>query len=437
MVKSFERLRIGLITEHASPLAAAGGVDAGGQNIYVNHVARVLAQCGHRVDVFTRRDHADLLPIVHVRPGLRVVHVPAGPPQFVPKEQLLPFMADFSGAVERFTRGAGGYDVLHANFFMSGLAAMRVRRSTGIPFVITMHALGLVRRMYQGRDDGFPAARTAIETELVRTADRVIAECPQDREDLIGMYGAPSARIATVPCGFDPNELAPCDRAHARRALSLPENEFIVLQLGRLVPRKGVDNVIRAMAPLVHEHRVRARLLIVGGESEEPSEASTPEIGRLRAIAEAAGVAAQVHFVGRRDRDALSRFYSAADAFVTTPWYEPFGITPLEAMACGTPVVGAAVGGIKSTVVDGVTGFLVPPRDPQALARKLAVLAQNPMLARALGRGGIRRARSLYTWERVTERLLRVYVDVVKHSQFTRRPIARPRNLVALPEARR
>jgi glycosyltransferase involved in cell wall biosynthesis len=218
--------------------------------------------------------------------------------------------------------------------------------------------------------------------------------------------------------------------------LDLPDDEFIVLQLGRLVPRKGVDNVIRAMAPLLHEHGVRARLLIVGGEAELPSEASTPEIGRLRATAAAAGVSAQVQFVGRRDREALSRFYSAADVFVTTPWYEPFGITPLEAMACGTPVVGAAVGGIKSTVVDGVTGFLVPPRDPNALANKLAVLAHNPTLARALGRGGMRRARSLYTWERVAEQLQRVYLDVVRYSQSTRRPTARKRNLVALPEAR-
>jgi glycosyltransferase involved in cell wall biosynthesis len=354
----------------------------------------------------------------------------------VPKESLMPFMADFGRHVEVFARGAGGYDVMHANFFMSGLAALRLRRSTGIPFVITMHALGLVRRLHQGADDGFPAERIAIETELVRTADRIIAECPQDLRDMLTLYGAHESRIATVPCGFDPDEFVPCNRQAARRTLGLRDDEFVVLQLGRLVPRKGVDNVIRAMAPLLHDHGVAARLLIVGGESDVPSEGATPEIARLRAVAREAGVLPQVEFVGRRDRNALRAYYSAADAFATTPWYEPFGITPLEAMACGTPVVGANVGGIKSTVVDGVTGFLVPPNDPSALAARLATLARNPQLARALGRAGIRRARSLYTWERVTQQLLHVYTDVVRRRAVVRTPVASAPSPVILTEAR-
>lgn len=439
MEKTAESLSIALISEHASPLAAPGSVDAGGQNIYVNHVARCLARAGHRVDVYTRRDAADLAPVLHLRPGLRVVHVPAGPARFVPKEALLPHMADFGRHVENGARGAG-YDLVHANFFMSGLAAMRVRRSLGTPFVITMHALGKVRQLHQGADDGFPPARIEIESELVRTADRVIAECPQDHEDLVALYGAAPWRIATVPCGYDPEEFAPMPRANARRALGLPDDEFIVLQLGRMVPRKGVDNVIRALAPLARRHGVRARLVVVGGDAPDaPDAPDTPdgrqtsgELQRLRAIAAQQGVTAQVQFAGRRDRAALRAYYCAADVFVTTPWYEPFGITPLEAMACGTPVIGARVGGIQSTVVDGVTGYLVPPRDPAALADRLALIAQQPALAAALGRAAIRRARSLYTWERVTQQLIGVYLDVVRRGRH--RASARP--ALALAEAR-
>lgn len=429
-----ERLRVALISEHASPLAVAGGVDSGGQNIYVNHVGRALARAGHQVDVFTRRDDAALPPVVHTRPGMRVVHVPAGPPRFVPKERLLPYMADFSRHTEAVAQASGGYDVAHANFFMSGVAAMRLRRTLGVPFVITLHALGLVRRRYQGPDDGFPDDRIAIERELVRCADRVIAECPQDRADLVTLYGGDPARLTTVPCGYDPDEFGPGDRRRARAALGLAGDEFVVLQLGRLVPRKGIDNAIRAFALLVLTHRVNARLLVVGGEADTPCETATPEIRRLRLIAEELGIADRVTFTGRRRRNELRSYYNAADAFVTTPWYEPFGITPLESMACGTPVIGAAVGGIKHSVLDRVTGFLVAPDAPDALAGKLALLAANPALARAMGRAGIHRARSLFTWERVSQQLAQVYAEVAR----TRAPRPRPthRRPVLLTEAR-
>jgi D-inositol-3-phosphate glycosyltransferase len=429
-----ERLRVALISEHASPLAVAGGVDAGGQNIYVDHVGRSLAKAGHHVDVFTRRDDASLPPMVYTRPGMRVIHVPAGPPRFVAKEKLLPYMADFARHTEVVARGSGGYDVAHANFFMSGLVAMRLRRSLGVPFVVTLHALGLVRRQYQGADDGFPDDRIAIERELVRCADRVIAECPQDRADLVTLYGGDPARLSTVACGYDPEEFGASDRRLARAALGLADDEFTVLQLGRIVPRKGIDNVVRGLAGLVHDHRVNARLIVVGGESDAPCEIATPELRQLRLVAEELGVGGRVTFTGRRRRDQLRAFYNAADVFVTTPWYEPFGITPLEAMACGTPVVGSNVGGIKYSMVDKVTGFLVPANDPAALASRLALLATNPALARAMGRAGMHRARSMFTWERVTQQLARIYAEVARTRTARTRPtIQRP---VLLTEAR-
>jgi glycosyltransferase involved in cell wall biosynthesis len=200
-----------------------------------------------------------------------------------------------------------------------------------------------------------------------------------------------------------------------------------------MVPRKGIDNVVRALAPLVREHGVDAQLLVVGGEADTPCEVATPEIRRLRTIAEELGVRDRLRFTGRRRRGELRAFYSAADAFVTTPWYEPFGITPLESMACGTPVVGARVGGIKFSVVDRVTGFLVPPNDPGALAEKLAILAANPALARAMGRAGMHRARSMFTWERITQQLVRIYVELA----CTRAPRPQPtiRRPVLLTEA--
>lgn len=405
-------MKIALISEHASPLAALGGTDSGGQNVYVAYIARQLAREGHQVDVFTRRDDPAQPRVTHLGRNLRVVSVRGGPQRPVPKEELLPYMAEFSDEVVSWCAAqASPYDVVHANFFMSGLAALRLRDEFGIPFVITFHALGKVRRQHQGNADAFPAARLGIEEMLVDNANRIISECPQDRLDLISLYGAREDRLVMVPCGVDSAELGFGDGL-ARQRLGLPEEDFVIVQLGRLVPRKGIDNVIEGVAELERRHAIRATLLVVGGEAADPDPRLTPEIGRLQAIAEAAGVADRVRFTGRRARSELRDYYCAADVFVTTPWYEPFGITPLEAMACGRPVIGSAVGGIAHTVVDGVTGFLVPPRDPAALADRLARLQREPELARSLGRAGMRRVRSEFTWKQVAGALAAVYETV-------------------------
>ncbi|HVE05788.1 MAG TPA: glycosyltransferase [Paraburkholderia sp.] len=413
-------MKIALISEHASPLAIAGGVDSGGQNIYVAHVARQLHRAGHQVDVFTRRDRS-LLPLVSDMDGVRVIHVPAGPPSQLPKERLLPYMNEFADFLIGFFRQEREpYQLMHANFFMSGLVALKVKRALGVPVVTTFHALGRVRRIHQGKDDGFPDERFAIEDELVRDSDAIVAECPQDEADLIELYRAEPARIEIVPCGFDVDELQRVNRNQARDQLGWPRNEFVVLQLGRLVERKGIDNVIRGVGLLRRAHGVNARLYIVGGNSEAPNEIATPEIARLRGIARREQVEAHTVFVGRRGRAHLSRFYSAADVFVTTPWYEPFGITPVEAMACGTPVIGADVGGIRYSVCDGETGWLVPPRDPAALAARLAQLQADPALARRMGKAGAARARAGFTWQGVAQSLEQIYRRVAKLPQRQR-----------------
>ncbi|WAC72186.1 glycosyltransferase family 1 protein [Roseateles sp. SL47] len=413
---SNQALRVALISEHASPLAQQGSVDAGGQNVYVAHVAAALARHGHQVDVLTRRDHRSLPTAVDMRPGVRVLHIDAGPPAFVPKEQLMPYMKVFGSEALRLMRRSLPYDLVHANFFMSGLVGLRLQRQLQVPLVQTFHALGAVRRLHQREVDAFPAERIALERRIACEADCVIAECPQDAADLMEHYGALPSRIAQVPCGVDLEEFGPGDRRAARRRLGLAQDEFIVLQLGRLVPRKGVDNVIRAVARL--DQSVPWRLLIVGGDSVVPDETRTPEIARLRGVAQEEGCAPWVQFVGRRDRQQLRDYYLAADVFVTTPWYEPFGITPLEAMACGTPVIGAAVGGIQHTVADGLTGYLVPPKDPRALAMRLDDLRRHPALGRLMGRAGLARVQREFTWDSVAEKLAQVYARVARQRRI-------------------
>ncbi|WP_234484166.1 glycosyltransferase [Noviherbaspirillum pedocola] len=405
--------RIALISEHASPLAEPGSIDSGGQNVYVAQLACGLARLGLHVDVFTRRDDAAQEEVVHWRPGVRVVHVPAGPAQYLPKEAMLDCMDEFGDYMVDFARAQmQPYDLAHANFFMSGMAARRMKSALGTPYVITFHALGLVRRMHQGSADGFPAERMNIEAVLMKEAARIIAECPQDRQDMERLYGAPPRHIDIVPCGYDPAELWPV-RSSARARLGIERDEFVVLQLGRMVARKGVDNVIASVARLRSHFGIRARLLIVGSDAAGNTVSASPELRRLTALCNELDIAQQVVFAGRQPREQLRYYYSAADAFVTTPWYEPFGITPVEAMACGTPVIGAEVGGIKDTVVDGVTGYLVPPNDPDAVAQRLALLRNAPEHARRMGRQGMLRANRNYTWQGVATRIAAVYENAL------------------------
>lgn len=413
--------RIALISEHASPLAILGGVDGGGQNVYVGEIAKNLATIGYSVDVFTRRDSKLLPEVAEWMNGVRIIHVPAGAAEYVRKEDLLPLMPEFTAYIQQFCqRESKIYDLLHANFWMSGLVAAELKCSLNIPFAITFHALGRVRRFHQGEADQFPEERFAIEERIVAQADRIIAECPQEKEDLCRFYQADPNKITIIPGGFDTNQFSPIGKQLARVALGIDPEQRVILQLGRMVKRKGVDTVIRGFAQFVkgfgnraNDKSPPAQLLVVGGESELPDPILCPEIGRLQDLAHSEKISTQVTFVGRRGRDALKWYYSAADVFITTPWYEPFGITPVEAMACGTPVIGSNVGGIKFTVQDGETGYLVPPHDHEAIANCLTYLYQHPEVLSDLRNKAIIRANEHFTWQKVTDAIATLYEQIL------------------------
>jgi len=404
--------KIAFISEHASPLAILGGVDNGGQNVYVAELSEQLVKKGYEVDIYTRRDNPNMEETVEWQTFIRVIHIEAGPAKFVAKEKLLGYMDEFTVNMLYYIKMNGlEYELIHANFFMSALVASNLKKYLYIPYVVTFHALGLVRKIHQKEKDGFPAERINIEKHIVADADQLIAECPQDREDLIVHYGADPSKITIVPCGFNPKEFYPMEKKHAREMLNLNADEKIILQLGRMVPRKGVDNVIRAIGKL--KDHAALRLIIVGGEADTPDPVLTPEIKRLQQIAEEEKVTDRIIFTGRRGRDVLKYYYAAADIFVSTPWYEPFGITPLEAMACGTPVIGANVGGIKHSVADGQTGFLVPPHQPNALAEKIMHLLSDEKMYRAMQKNAIRRVNRFFTWSKVAEGVHHLYHEVI------------------------
>jgi len=389
-------LRLALISEHASPLAALGGEDSGGQNVYVAELARHLGARGHDVDVFTRRDSKLLPEVVHFDERVRVVNLSAGPAESVPKDELFPHMGKFRDAFYRFARRElAAYDLVHANFWMSGWVACEAKRDLGLPFAQTFHALGEIKKREQGDADTSPPERQATELRILEEADVVLATCPAEVEDLTILYGAQHSQLALVPCGVDVEKFRAVDRREARKELSLAEKPTVVY-VGRLVPRKGVDTLIEAFALLPGE--LDAQLVVVGGE---PGVHESPEIKRLSALASKLGVKERVVFTGSRPQRDLYRYYGAADVSVTVPHYEPFGMTPLEAMACATPVIGSRVGGIKTSVADGKTGFLVPPKNAETLANRLLRLLSDENLRTRMGRAARRRIEEHYTWKRI------------------------------------
>lgn len=398
-------MRIAMVSEHASPLATLGGVDAGGQNVHVAALATELARAGHEVTVYTRRDDADLPERVAMPHGVRVVHVDAGPARPLPKDHLLPFMADMGRWIQRDWRERGLPDVVHSHFWMSGLAARTAARRLQVPVVHTYHALGSVKRRHQGAADPSPPQRVHLETRLGREVDAIVATCTDEVTELVRM-GVPDAHVHVVPCGVDTTHFTPGPGA-AQPWLTWEPLPYRLLSVGRLVERKGLATVVEALPSVPG-----AELVVAGGPADGHLD-DEPEVRRLRALAARLGVAGRVHFVGAVPREQVPALMRASDVVVATPWYEPFGIVPLEAAACGRPLVGSAVGGLLDSVQHGVTGVLVPPRDPAALARELRLLLADPARRRRLGEAARRRAVRLYDWRQVAARTLTAYESVV------------------------
>ncbi|WP_051865914.1 glycosyltransferase [Streptomyces griseus] len=397
-------LEIALVSEHASPLAALGEVDAGGQNVHVACLAGALADRGHRVTVYTRRDTPDLPDRVPLREGVQVHHVPAGPPEQLPKDELPPHMPEFGRYLARIWRTRPP-DLVHSHFWMSGLAALRAARETGLPLVHTYHALGTVKRRHQQLADTSPPQRIACETEVGLGCDRIVATCRDEVAELTRM-GIPTEKVTVVPCGVDTDRFTPRGPVAPRGT-----HPYRLLQCGRLVPRKGGAVSVAALTLLPG-----AELVVVGGPRPHLLD-DDPEVRRLRALAHEAGVAHRVHFTGGLPSDRIPALLRSADVVVCPADYEPFGIVPLEAMACGRPVVASAVGGQLDTVADPGTGRLVPPRDPEALARAVGDLLADPAAREACGVAGRRRVLSRYGWAQVAAATETAYCEVLDEEE--------------------
>ena len=396
--------RLAVLSLHTSPLAQPGTGDGGGMNVYVRELATALARSGVECEVFTRAEDPDQPDVVSVEPGFRVHHVPAGPLGPVAKESLRDLVDEWTEGVgrrlERMDADGNPVAAIHANYWLSGLAGHTLKHRLELPLLVTFHTLDRVKADASPESISFsePALRASAEAHIVGCADAVLASCSVEAHQLVELYGAEPDRIAMVAPGVEHAFFAPGDRAQARRAVGLPEDEPVVLFVGRIQPLKGPTVAVEALGALRNfEGRPeRASLVLIGGPSGPQG---ADELSAVRRAIAAHGLSGAVRLLPPQRHEMLSTYFRAGDACVVPSHSESFGLVALEAAACGVPVVAAAVGGLTTIVQDGETGFLVESRDPFDFAKPLAAILEDQDLAVRLGRRAAARSKA-YTWRR-------------------------------------
>ncbi len=391
--------RVAQLSYHTSPFASLGGRASGGMNVYVAELSRELARLGYEVDIFTRQDGSGP-PVQEFEPGLRLVRIEAGPAADTDKDEIPEFLGEFVRNVACFADSEGlRYDLVHSHYWQSARAGVQLARQFNTPHAVMFHTLGEVKNRARISEQE-PRRRIVHERLAVRRADAVVTASEHERALLSRYYGAREEQMVTIPCGIDLELFQPRDRAESRRELGLDPAAPILLWVGRLEKLKGVDILIEALSQV---EVPGAQLLIVGGD-DHAAELKQELVEQ----AAAAGLADRVRFEGAVPHDALPAYYSAADVCVMPSYYESFGLAAVEAMACGTPVVASRVGGLISTVTDGVTGYLIPWRCPEPFAEKLEVLLRNPELRANFSRAA-RASVQKYRWSTVALAMTRLY----------------------------
>jgi D-inositol-3-phosphate glycosyltransferase len=398
-------LRVAMLSVHTCPLAALGGKETGGMNVYVRETARELARMGVHVDVFTRSQNPGIPRVVELGGGARVVHLPAGAEAPMPREAVHAYLDEFVTGVESFAQSEGlEYDLIHAHYWLSGVAGLALRDAWGTPLVQMFHTLGRLKNsVAQSPAEVEPDLRIAEEARIIAGADRIVAANVVERAHLVWYYGARQDGIAVIPCGVDTELFQPMPRAAAKDLLELPPGPLLVY-VGRLQPIKGLETLLEAMTLVAPA----ARLMIIGGDADEPENGHA---AHLRERVSALGLGERVRFLGAQPQRQLRLFYAAADATVMPSYYESFGMVALEAMACGSPVVASRVGGLTTTVQDRVTGLLVPEGDPPTLAAALDTLLGDRALQGRLAAQSQRWAAE-HRWPCVAEAVCRLYSEL-------------------------
>ncbi len=415
-VKIPSRQAIALISEHGDPAAEIGKDTAGGQNVYVRQVGEALAKLGWQVDMFTRKSNPDEATIVEHTPHCRTIRLVAGPETYIPRDRLFEHMPEFVAALEKFQQQQGMYYPLaHTNYWMSGWVGLELKKHQNLQLLHTYHSLGAINYRTVANLPAIAETRLAVERQIVEQAHCIVSTSPQEMADIRNLVSQ-QGRVEIIPCGTDIDLFQPISRSEAREQLGLNPQAKIVLYVGRFDPHKGIETLVRAYAQLVERSAdaQNLRLLIVG--DSDPQENDGAERQRIEGIVNSLGLGTSIEFVGMVGQDRLPLYYTAADVCVIPSHYEPFGLVAIEAMACGTPVVASAVGGLKFTVVPEETGLLVPAKDEAAFARAIERILTGDLWAQKMREQAVTRVQDNFSWTGVAVQLSDLYRSLLASS---------------------
>jgi D-inositol-3-phosphate glycosyltransferase len=402
--------RLAMISLHTSPLDQPGTGDAGGMNVYVIELARRLADQGIEVDIFTRATSSTLPPVVEAADGVTVRHIHAGPFEGLTKGELPGQLCVFAREVLRSeaAQPVGHYDVVHSHYWLSGQVGALARDRWGVPLVHSMHTMARVKNdALAVGDTPEPAARIIGEQQVVEAADMLIANTDIEAKQLINLYDADPGRVEVVHPGVDLSVFQPIDQGTARRSLDLPADAHVLMFAGRIQPLKAPDVLLRAVAVLLEETpSLRSRLVVpvVGG----PSGTGLEHPESLAQLATELGLDDVVRFVPPVAQAELAQWCAAATLVAVPSYNESFGLVAAEAQATGTPVIGAAVGGLMTVIRDGHGGLLVDSHEPRDWARAMRRVIEDDALRSRLQVGAVEQARQ-FSWERTARNTLEVY----------------------------
>ena len=412
-------MNIAMLSYHTCPLATLGGKDTGGMNVYVAELTRELGREGIHVDVFTRSQDEHVPHVMHnLGYGNRVVHIPAGPEHPLPKPELAMHLPTFAAEIIQWAADKGiHYDLIHSHYWMSGVAAAILKESWKVPVLQMFHTLGLMKnRIAQSPAEIEGEYRINGERQVMHDVERIVAATQAEVGQLQLLYNVPREKISIIPPGVDIGRFYPIPVDEAKEVIGEGKCPRLLLFVGRIEPLKGIDTLIRALANLrqngAMEHECYS-LAIIGGEPDAPPEDMSAEMARLKTLCRELGLDDLVVFLGKRSQDTLPYYYSASEILIMPSHYESFGMVALEAMACGTPVVASQVGGLAFLVQDGITGYVVPGGDAEALAKTLEKLMKDPALRERLGKQAAEYA-SFYSWEKIAVRVKTVYEEILE-----------------------
>jgi len=398
-----------IISDHADPLAPVGGLESGGQNIYVLELAKNLSKYNWGIDVFTRWNNPRKKQVSRINRRARVIRIKAGPLKKIPRDEIADHLTEFAENIIEFkSRENIDYSLIHANYWMSGWIGLRLREIYNLPLIQIFHSLGRVK--YQALknideqkvssgyfNSDFIKNRLRTEKAILQKADIILASSPLEKRDMLKHYQANGTNIRIIPLGIDPKIFKPINHYKAHQYTGWPQKQNIILYVGRIEWRKGLGTLLYAFKNLIKKGQFvpqKLSLKIIGGHPRSRTRnAEYYELQRLKKIIDELKLEPYVNFLGSIKREKLPYYYSAASVVCAPSYYEPFGLVPVEAMACGTPVIGSRVGGIQFTVQNRKTGFLTPPRRYRSLTNRILTLISDSALRRRMSKQAVARVK--------------------------------------------